>query len=233
MEIISMNGNATKRMKLWTENPYCFVCGKLIPEFGKSTLEHIIPKSKGGSNAINNLAVSHRICNLIKGNHLNPADWKFTEKWSEEKILRTPMDDFLIKRIIRKSFADLEFVMESLERYPDYYLAKFPKSHICDDTFRTFIFKLRRLSIQGLIEASLKLHNFGSKSHWKIIFSIVFIEQYLKTREYVPLLHAIWRLNSLKGNEPTLISHLYSEDLLDICRNFEPVAYEKFISFSS
>ena len=40
----------------------CFVCGRHVRE-KNATLEHIKPKSKGGSDEMGNLAISHYQCN--------------------------------------------------------------------------------------------------------------------------------------------------------------------------
>lgn len=45
----------------------CFVCGKHVKE-KNATLEHIIPKSKGGTDEMDNLSISHYQCNQRRGN---------------------------------------------------------------------------------------------------------------------------------------------------------------------
>lgn len=47
----------------------CWVCGKHVTK-AKATLEHILPKSLGGSDAGSNLAISHGTCNSTRGNKL-------------------------------------------------------------------------------------------------------------------------------------------------------------------
>lgn len=68
---------------LWTvQSGQCALCGK--PMFRnrfdaphariwakqRATLDHIIPRSKGGSDASENLQLAHARCNKIKGNRL-------------------------------------------------------------------------------------------------------------------------------------------------------------------
>lgn len=45
----------------------CFVCKKPVDK-AQATLEHVIPVSKGGTDDMSNLAISHRICNQLRGN---------------------------------------------------------------------------------------------------------------------------------------------------------------------
>ena len=49
----------TKRFVLWSKNPHCKYCDKKL-EFEESTLDHVIPKSKGGSDNWSNLVISCR-----------------------------------------------------------------------------------------------------------------------------------------------------------------------------
>lgn len=45
----------------------CFVC-KTHVEKPDATLEHVIPRSKGGTDDMSNLAISHGKCNNQRGN---------------------------------------------------------------------------------------------------------------------------------------------------------------------
>lgn len=56
----------SKRQILYTATPYCNYCKKALA-FNSITLDHIVPKCKGGSNDISNLAVSCYECNNLKG----------------------------------------------------------------------------------------------------------------------------------------------------------------------
>ena len=47
----------------------CFVCGRHVKE-KNATLEHIIPVSKGGTDDMENLAISHYQCNQRRGNEV-------------------------------------------------------------------------------------------------------------------------------------------------------------------
>lgn len=45
---------------------YCAICGCLIEKKDKITLDHHVPKSKGGASDASNLLPAHKICNEIK-----------------------------------------------------------------------------------------------------------------------------------------------------------------------
>lgn len=49
----------------------CFVCGENIKNVEQATLEHILPKSKGGTDEMKNLWLSHEKCNQHRGDNLN------------------------------------------------------------------------------------------------------------------------------------------------------------------
>lgn len=55
--------------KLWNTRK-CFYCGKEILNYEEASVEHKIPLSKGGSNRMDNLALSHKKCNQERGSSL-------------------------------------------------------------------------------------------------------------------------------------------------------------------
>ena len=64
------NNNRKRRHKLYYDRGIttCYCCGKPM-YFEDTTLEHIIPLSKGGSNNLDNLSLSHKDCNNKKSNN--------------------------------------------------------------------------------------------------------------------------------------------------------------------
>lgn len=60
------NRFARVRRKFWERNPCCHYCGAKL-EFIESTLDHVIPRSKGGTGKQSNLVLSCLPCNLAKG----------------------------------------------------------------------------------------------------------------------------------------------------------------------
>ncbi len=57
----------------------CYLC-ELSIEFGKDSLEHKVPLSRGGTNEYRNLGVAHRSCNSRKN---NKTEQEFREKESK------------------------------------------------------------------------------------------------------------------------------------------------------
>ncbi len=61
----------------WT----CWLCGHRVDPFAPSgspsspTVDHVVPRSRGGSNDDTNLRLAHRRCNGRRGNHLPELDW--------------------------------------------------------------------------------------------------------------------------------------------------------------
>lgn len=47
----------------------CWLCGKL----GATTIDHVIPRSLGGPDTLDNLRAAHGSCNSARGTKLPPA----------------------------------------------------------------------------------------------------------------------------------------------------------------
>lgn len=72
---------------LWRKHKKkCTLCGRFM-KLKDVTVDHIIPKSKGGANDILNYQPAHRLCNLIKGNTM-PKEFKGILKASMITLLR-------------------------------------------------------------------------------------------------------------------------------------------------
>lgn len=70
-----------KRFTLWNkQDKKCFYCEKIL-EFNKSTVDHIKPRCRGGSNDIENLVMSCKSCNSAKS---------FTDKPTYKKFINWP-----------------------------------------------------------------------------------------------------------------------------------------------
>lgn len=57
------------RKRVWErDNGICHICTKVIVDFRSMTLDHLIPRSKGGRAVFENLAAAHKQCNTRRGN---------------------------------------------------------------------------------------------------------------------------------------------------------------------
>ncbi len=54
---------------------YCWWCAKDLKE-DEMTIEHLLPRSSGGTNSWENLRLSCKQCNNSRGNSLFPPGWK-------------------------------------------------------------------------------------------------------------------------------------------------------------
>ena len=59
-----------QRHALYVKSQVCDICGKWVSEYD-STIDHIIPISRGGTNDMDNLRLIHYECNQLKGNLLD------------------------------------------------------------------------------------------------------------------------------------------------------------------
>ena len=85
---------AKKETVLSKLNGHCAYCGKKL-KLAKATCDHIVARSKGGGNGVENLHPACRLCNSMKGAESvesfrlkffgtpsNPLNWPLTTKWS-------------------------------------------------------------------------------------------------------------------------------------------------------
>lgn len=58
------------RIYLFRTDPICKLCSKVIKNWEEASIDHIIPRSKGGSNDYENLQLAHKSCNNQKGDQI-------------------------------------------------------------------------------------------------------------------------------------------------------------------
>ena len=58
---------STRRLQLLKRSPYCVYCMKELT-IDNSTVDHVVPKSKGGTDRRSNLVLSYGPCNQKKAN---------------------------------------------------------------------------------------------------------------------------------------------------------------------
>lgn len=67
------------------DNGMCYLCGMEIKFFSQATVDHVIPKSKGGTNDKSNLKITHSSCNNFKGNKtLDEIDLEKLKKYAKQ-----------------------------------------------------------------------------------------------------------------------------------------------------
>jgi 5-methylcytosine-specific restriction endonuclease McrA len=60
----------TKRRKIYNKtNGICYLCGTHV-SFSVFSIDHVIPKSKGGTNSLDNLMPAHKECNFKKADKI-------------------------------------------------------------------------------------------------------------------------------------------------------------------
>ena len=56
-------------------NGICALCNEYV-ELQDASRDHIIPRSAGGGNGPDNIQLTHKRCNNMKGDQLYPSDWQ-------------------------------------------------------------------------------------------------------------------------------------------------------------
>ena len=75
---MGMHGRAEKKDALYALGQTCGLCGLHVP-YKKATIDHILPRSLGGSNQISNLQLAHGRCNNKKGANVH-CNWVEDER---------------------------------------------------------------------------------------------------------------------------------------------------------
>lgn len=63
-----------KRLIVHGHKVDCALCGCAITRERDLTLDHIVPRSRGGSNYLHNMQPAHKKCNELKGNTVTSLD---------------------------------------------------------------------------------------------------------------------------------------------------------------
>lgn len=94
-------GRLDAKTKLSETQTTCYWCGKPFSKSKPATIEHIIPLSLGGKDNIENLTLSHRKCNSLRGS-MSPEEFRASpqfafacgkgprpeNKWHRKKVRR-------------------------------------------------------------------------------------------------------------------------------------------------
>jgi 5-methylcytosine-specific restriction endonuclease McrA len=66
----------TKRALFHNQQGRCAYCGVIFASIHEATIDHLIPTSRGGTDAFRNLRLACQPCNAAKGNKLpDDPDW--------------------------------------------------------------------------------------------------------------------------------------------------------------
>lgn len=96
------NGESTGHNEAWERSGgNCFLCGYPMLrgsqcEMLNFTVEHIVPRSRGGRNDVDNRAGAHQLCNNRKGNRtMDELDERFVNsiRWEIRKLLKGWLPD--------------------------------------------------------------------------------------------------------------------------------------------
>lgn len=60
-------GKTLRSLILYRDGAYCYICNKNLTET-EISLDHLVPRSSGGSACLSNLKVCCKVCNQIKSN---------------------------------------------------------------------------------------------------------------------------------------------------------------------
>lgn len=78
--LAEMSGQISMKQLLFVYRNYCVGCDKRFKSIGEATIDHIQPKSKGGTNGLHNYQLLCRSCNIKKGSHFPLPDHTFQLK---------------------------------------------------------------------------------------------------------------------------------------------------------
>lgn len=78
--------------KVWSGSCHCYLCGLPIYLRKHASADHIIPKSKGGSNALGNLRPTHKWCNERKGDQEVES---FLENYTQVESMKCALQYFI------------------------------------------------------------------------------------------------------------------------------------------
>jgi hypothetical protein len=221
------------REKLWRSSKICFVCLRPIQSLSSATLEHVIPRSLGGTNSRWNLSLSHEACNSSRGSllcrlywHGKPIEIKPSKHdWVVPSLPHRWWDNFEFHRRYSHISHDLLDKVFSHE-FKSFYVSDF--AYEMDDS-RGLVTILNQLrTCPDLIKASEKLESPGVRSHWKLLFGMVLLEKFFSTGDLEAFVHGIWRIDQFRSKKKDSILFEPLQRLLSYCEKIEPLAYEKY-----
>ncbi|MBR3157271.1 HNH endonuclease [Candidatus Saccharibacteria bacterium] len=83
---MSSRNNSIKLQLLWENGRRCAICGKKIRNLDELTVDHIVPKSKGGRHTIDNCQLAHKSCNSLKNDKM-PEEFEKALRYNRKRVL--------------------------------------------------------------------------------------------------------------------------------------------------
>jgi 5-methylcytosine-specific restriction endonuclease McrA len=85
----------------------CALCGNFV-ELSDASRDHIIPRSKGGGNGRDNIQLTHKSCNNLKGDISYPVDWQ--EQLKRDMVIPKGYQCRYCSQEINKQHKDYQYV---------------------------------------------------------------------------------------------------------------------------
>lgn len=96
-----MNREKKQRLR-WrlfsNQNGRCFLCGKRM-SLDKFTIDHLVPKSRGGTNGLHNLVGAHKRCNGMKGSSTPEEFFGLHIQRRESELLKESIGTALLEAL--------------------------------------------------------------------------------------------------------------------------------------
>lgn len=90
----------TMRMKLWKKDRICKLCNQEINRLKDSSVDHIIPISKGGPvSDFRNLQLAHKSCNQLKGDKVFVKNLYLYLIFSNKKLIIRSLASSISQRV--------------------------------------------------------------------------------------------------------------------------------------
>jgi 5-methylcytosine-specific restriction endonuclease McrA len=88
-------------------NGICALCGEYV-EIADASRDHIVPRSAGGGNGRDNIQLTHKSCNNLKGDLVYPKDWQ--EQLKREMVIPNGYHCLYCSNVITKQQKDYQYV---------------------------------------------------------------------------------------------------------------------------
>lgn len=217
-------------------NPFCFVCKNFIESYSDCTLEHIFPRSLGGTDDVHNLSISHAMCNSLKGSSTDPKEWAKRLQENIERQLRKhsgrkthfvnianfslskakiSLTDQELLIVLKRSFREYNFVQVLVEKIPKF-LHGTPHTHSMAIVAESILelcdlkFEEHKKNIPILGESSCS-------NRWRIIYAIILMVNYSREKDPRAINEALYLIELFVRSMRSPVYYVFCSDLREIC----------------